>query len=59
MATTEEVAVLPAGVELPDGVVLTFCPHRACPCADCRAAFEALDAGELEVPESGDVEGVF
>lgn len=41
---------LPAGVELPDGRVLTYPAHRDCPCADCTAAFEALAEGELVLP---------
>lgn len=40
-----------AGIELLDGRVLTFEPHRDCPCADCRAAhrfgrFEGANDGE-------------
>jgi hypothetical protein len=32
---------LPAGIELPNGVMLTYPAHRACGCVDCRAAFDA------------------
>lgn len=42
---------IPAGVELPDGRVLTFRPSRACDCADCAAAFRALERGTLTLPE--------
>lgn len=44
------VTVLPASVRLPDGRVLAFSPARRCPCADCRATFQAWDAGTLELP---------
>lgn len=44
------VTILPPGVELPDGRVLSFPAHRRCPCADCTAAFEAWDAGGLSLP---------
>jgi len=44
---------LPPGATLPDGTVLTFPPHRDCPCADCEAAFEGLGTGTLELPEEG------
>lgn len=48
--TTREVTILPPGVELPDGTVLTFPAHRRCPCIDCTAAFRAWDAGDLSLP---------
>lgn len=46
-------AAIPAGIELPDGRVLTFEPSRECRCADCRAAFRALERGELRLPQGG------
>lgn len=50
---TEEVPDrVPAGAVLPDGRVLTFPAHRDCPCADCVAAFEALEAGDLGLPSN-------
>ncbi|MBA2243646.1 MAG: hypothetical protein H0W11_01700 [Gemmatimonadetes bacterium] len=36
---------LPEGTELPDGRILTFAPHRECPCGDRTAAFEAWRRG--------------
>lgn len=42
---------LPAGAELPDGRVLAYPAHRRCPCADCAAAFEAWEEGELILPD--------
>lgn len=45
-----QVTILPPGVELPDGTVLTYAPHRRCPCRDCTVAFKAWDRGELELP---------
>lgn len=44
------VTILPPGLELPDGRVLTFPPHRRCPCRDCEAAFRAWDRGVLNLP---------
>ena len=43
-----QLEMLPEGLVLPDGQVLTYEPHRECACADCSAAFEAFDAGLLE-----------
>lgn len=48
---------LPAGVRLPDGRALTFSARRGCGCADCEAAFRALDSGELILP-ADDEEGL-
>lgn len=42
---------LPAGVVLPTGRPLTLPPSRVCPCADCVAAYEALERGELILPD--------
>ena len=44
-----KVEILPAGLVLPDGQVLTYEPHRECACADCSAAFDAFDAGLLDL----------
>ena len=44
---------IPAGAVLPDGRLLTFSPSRACGCADCVAAFRALERDELRLPEGG------
>lgn len=43
-------AVLPSGVTLPDGRTLDRPSPRWCRCEDCRAAFEALMEGELDLP---------
>ena len=45
---------LPAGLELPDGRLLTFAPHRECPCSDCEGAFRALEDGTLRMAEAWD-----
>lgn len=41
---------LPEGLHLPDGRIVLYAPHRACECETCRAAFDAHDAGLLELP---------
>lgn len=46
-------AAIPAGVELPDGRVLSFAPSPECGCADCTAAYRALERGELRPPDEG------
>lgn len=43
------VSILPPGIELPDGRVLTFPASRRCPCRDCAAAFRAYADGTLEM----------
>lgn len=41
---------LPAGMELSDGLILTYPAHRACGCVDCVRAFAAFDAAREALP---------
>lgn len=44
---------LPAGCELPEGILLVFPPDRACECVSCKAAFRAFEQGTLRMPIEG------
>lgn len=53
VVTLDEPDRLPAGVTLPNGRTLTYPASRDCGCADCLAAYEAHQDGELRRPEDG------